>query len=665
VAALQDSVNWTETDPLNFILGSLSYPGTVLPNSPIDTRNCVGKFNARRLATPPTFTPRRGQPLRLDSPIKVGMMLMCITSAANVRAAPLPAPQRTATAAPGSAGCVTFAPLSVPTVLHGVSNLLRNPFELARDIYYRVEGNGCNPPESPAEEALLKAADVAIDLFEATLLGPEATMVKQAAADGFDVVADTLDGKPLSRALLEDTVLSLAGMKTGRLEQPKIAPPRLTQLPPPEPGSSSISIFGRAVQAITRRPALDTGRVEIGAPDREGVYPYRDTVSGREGRAFKVNGEYFRLQAFSAEGAHVEGVRLHFQDGRYRLIPETPVEEAPATNEELEEPAETDRVRCARSPGAACSGTDRPGFSTELTKILRQHHRRGIEESVAEGRGIKPDPDRPGWYIKGSGTNRREYVLFEERLFPVRRHTFGGCTRMTLRVPKFGLMSSMEVATIAHSPASSGPRLITQTEYNVGFRDFASEDASHAYEHAVRTAPDVDLEQSDQAAILRYFGQEEAALEGYLQGDPLPLHRGKELKAYADALDGALSRLPVYRGPVYRGAVLPTAVLEGLTVGTKVRIRAFVRASGDRDMALRQLEGRTLRDDQTPVVVELQAPRSHAVGLWTMRDEAEVITPRGKLYEVARKSTGELVLKKPDNRLPTFGQPDPVDLRLG
>lgn len=644
-----------------------------MPIHVAQSRRITGEHVNRVHDTPPRVGVARGaRGLDVDTPWKLALVLLLISNAAGARTTPARSgPHDDSRAAPGdvtpappTTACVTFPPLSAPVVLHDISDLIARPFDLARQVYYRVEGDGCNPPQSRTEEGLLAVADLGVGLLEDALLGPEASVVKNTAAGGVDFIADEMEGKP-PRATVQNLLLSLVGLKAGRLEPPAIKPPPLVQLPPFDPGSCSIPIFDRAAQAITRRPALDLTRVEIGVVDHEGVHPYRDTVSGREGRAVQVNGEYFRLHAFTADGAVVEGVPLIFHDGRYRLRVEDPGEEGAVPNDD---PEQTALVRCRRMPGAACSSNAQ--YSPELAEVMRGHHARGLTEATARRRGIQPDPQRPGWFIRTADNRRRHYLRFEHtigqhvsvRYFPVRLHRLGNCTRLSVHLPHRG----PAVVDVVRSPTTTGPRVITQGEYNVRFRGFASDTASRVYEHAIHAAPGVHLSQPGRAAILRYYGDEEAALEGYLQGDEQPAYRRQELGAYAAELDRALLRVPAYAGRVYRGAMLPSELLDGLEVGQMVRIPGFVRASGERALGLNQLEGRDVPAGQTPVLLELlMRDGAHPVGLQTLRDEAEVIIQRGRIYRVMRNDNGVLGLEEAGRARQAFGQGGAVNLRLG
>lgn len=629
-----------------------------------EARRIAGE-HANRVNDRPRVAARSGpQGFDVNTPWKLALVLLVISNAAGARTAPPHSTQRSTTLAPSATPCVTFPPLSGPVVLRDISDFLVKPLELARQIYYRIEGDGCNPPESPTEQGILEAADLGVGMLEAALLGPEATAVKDAVASGLNFVADEMEHKP-PRTALQNLLLSLVGLKTGRLDPPAVEPPPLAQLPPFAPRSTSIPIFGRAVQAITRRPALDPARVEIGAVNQEGVYPYRDTVSGREGRAVQVNGEYFRLHAFTADGAVVEGVPLIFHDGRYRLRVDDPLEERPLQNDE---PGQVTSLRCRRAPGGSCSRS--VAYSPALTEAMRGHHARGLTEAAARQRGIVRDQLRPGWFIRITGNRRRHYLRFEQpvgehvtvRYFPVKLHRLGGCTRLSVHLPHRG----PAVVDIVRSPATTGPDLMTQGEFNIQFRSFASADASHVYEHAIRAAPDVHLSQPERSAILRYYGDEETSLEAYLQGDEQPQYRRQELGAYAAELDRALLRVPGYAGRVYRGAMLPSDVLDSLEVGQMVRIPGFVRASGERAIGLHQLEGREVPVGQTPVMLELQMRGgAHPVGLQTLRDESEVIIRRGRVYKVVRNDNGVLGLEEAGRARQAFGPGGAVTLRLG
>ncbi|WNH53646.1 hypothetical protein [Stenotrophomonas oahuensis] len=395
------------------------------------------------------------------------------------------------------------------------------------------------------------------------------------------------------------------------------------------------------------------------------MYPYRDTISGREGRAVQVNGEYFRLHAFTDDGAVVEGVPLVFHDGHYRLRVDDPVEEGPVQSDE---PGLSAQVRCRRAPGAGCSRSME--YSPALTEAMRGHHARGLTEAAARQRGIVRDQLRHGWFVRVTGNRRRHYLRFEQpigehvtvRYFPVKLHRLGGCTRLSVHLPHRG----PAVVDIVRSPATSGPDLMTQGEFNIQFRSFASADASHVYEHAIRAAPNVNLSQPERAAILRYYGEGETSLDAYLHGDEQPPYRRQELGAYAAELDRALLRVPGYAGRVYRGAMLPSDVLDSLEVGQMVRIPGFVRASGERAIGLHQLEGREVPAGQTPVILELQMRGgAHPVGLQTLRDESEVIVQRGRVFKVVRNDNGVLGLQEAGRARQAFGPGGAVNLRLG
>lgn len=630
-------------------------------------RRIAGEHNNRVYDRPRAPVPRGAQGLHVDTPWKLALVLLVISNAAGARGAATRSTSSHVATAVQRPNCTHVGPVTFPDVLHDAGHFLRrradSAFELGRYIYYRRQGTDCVPPQSVTEEAILQLADTGVSLLETALLGPEASVIP-AIGSGLEAAGDAAGGESLSRFVLQDLLLSLVGLKTGRFEAPAVEPPRLVQLPPWDPAITSIPLFGRAAQAITRRPALDPARVEIGAVDHEGVYPYRDTISGREGRAVQVSGEYFRLHAFTADGAVVEGVPLLLHDGRYRLRVENPVEEGAVQNDE---PERTAQVRCRRMPGAACSSN--AAYSAELTGAMRAHHARGLTEVAARQRGIQRDPLRPGWFVRVTGNRRRHYLRFEQRVgehvtaryFPVKLHRLGNCTRLSLHLPHRG----PAVMDIVRSTAATGPRLITQGEYNA-LRGFASADASRVYEHAIHAAPNVHLTQPERAAILRCYGDEEAALEAYLHGDEQPAYRRQELGAHAAELDRALLRVPSYAGRVYRGAMLSTEVVDNLEVGQMVRIPGFVRASGERAMGLHQLEGREVPAGQTPVLLELQMrDGAHPVGLQTLRDESEAIIRRGRVYKVVRNDNGVLGLEEAGRARQAFGPGGAVNLRLG
>ena len=231
------------------------------------------------------------------------------------------------------------------------------------------------------------------------------------------------------------------------------------------------------------------------------------------------------------------------------------------------------------------------------------------------------------------------------------------------------LRSGPALVDIAESPQPTGPRLITQTELNLEHRGFLSEHASLVYEHAVRTASRVQLIPEERSAVLRYYGDTERNLDAYLQQevrDQQPLYVHQEQTALAVNLQSALRRMPGYAGTVYRGAMLSSAVVGDLEPGQTVRIRTFVRASGERGMALHQLEGRDVPDGQTPVLLNLQMETgAHAVGLTTLRDEAEVIIESGRIFVVVEVGPGELRLREAGLARQAFGQGGAVTLRLG
>lgn len=533
-----------------------------------------------------------------------------------------------------------------------MATVLRNPISggvgLGEEAYHRLVAHDCAPPQGPFEKALLSGADMGVTVIEAQV-APELPGVVRAVAGLLDLAANAFDNQQASPDVIEDVLFSLSGMRANPI--PRSGPAPL----PAAWGPSSIALFGRAVQAIRQRTALDPKRIDMKPADVDGVHLYVDLDNGDVGSAVQVDGAYYPISAITADSAVVGGVALVRQDGRFRLRPEQATDAA--------EPA----PRCRRTPGAAC-GTERSLYSPDLASVLRRHLTHGIPEALARHRGFRADPQRPGWYWHMRGEQLHGYLRFQDRYFPVKTHRHGRCERMTVHLPREAQVrgpAGTALIDIAVSPIETGPHTLSQTRLNVDHRGLASTTASEVYEHAVRHLSDVHLRQQEQAALVNYYGTAETRLDAYMHQDSAEPHQRDDMYRQMRTLQRALTRIPAYAGRVYRGAVVPESLFNALQVGQTVCLRSFVRASGDRNVALQELDGRPLRADQLPVVLELDMLRSaHPIGLHTLRDEAEVLIEDGRVYVVDAVRSGELCLKEAGAVRQAAGQAGAVALPL-
>lgn len=312
-------------------------------------------------------------------------------------------------------------------------------------------------------------------------------------------------------------------------------------------------------------------------------------------------------------------------------------------------------VRCRRAPGDPCR-LPVLTLSDAVETALQPHLELGLTPAQARERGILPDPERPGWHVRVRDGQRKPFLRVHGRYFPVKRHAHGGGERWSVHAPRIARIDQVRLRhplggqrllDIAPSPASDGPGLLTQAEYNVRFRGFSSLEAAQVYEQAVRNAPTVHLSQAEHRALLRYATHEQPALDDFMRFGTALLGQREALSIQLQDLRQALARIPPHAGPVYRSATLPPRVLQGLTVGSTVFCRSFMRASGDRRVAERHLQAVGNPIDGVPVLVRLDMrSAAHPVGLYTLQDEAEVLIDSARVFTVTAVGNGELVLEE-------------------
>lgn len=581
--------------------------------------------------------------LQLDGPLPVLILLLMISNSVNARPTSFRSENDATAASSRSAralNCPPATPVRVSDVLHGVGEFLRHPVSdtvrMGEELVYDIFSGDCPPPDGKLKKTVLAIGDVLASFVEAEM-GPEAPGMIQLAGIGFEVAGDMVAKKPVSPDLIGDAVLSLGG---GLRAEPL----------PASWGPSSIEIFSHAVQAIRQQPPLDLEQIQLRPADETGMHLYLDKGNGKMGRAVQVDGAYYPVTELSADSAVIGGVPLIRQDGRFRLRVDA------ATERGESEPAVA--VRCRRAPDSVCH---RSPYSPELTSVLRQHLRHGVTEAQAQHRGFTADPQRPGWYWHMRGERLHGYLRLEDRYFPIKTHRYGRCERMTVHLPRRAHVPDRTSAgsaliDIAESPMATGPHTLTQAELNA-HRGLASRTASDVYEHAVRHLPHVHLRQLERAALVNYYGAGEVRLNDFLHQDSVPPHQRQDLDREVRTLQQALARIPAYPGRVYRGTVMSEALFNSLQVGQTVYLRSFVRASGDRGVALREFAGRPLEADQMHVVLELDMRRSaHPTGLHTLRDEAEVMIDDGRVYVVDAVRPGELCLREAGVTRQALGQ---------
>ncbi len=611
-----------------------------------------------------------GQVRRVDTPLQAALVLLLV---ANAVAAPVRVsrPGRSAATVPPSVRPCPAAPaLTVPGALHEVAEFARAPitsaFDAGREAYYQFVAHRCAPQESVIEHALLQVADSAVGVLESVLLGPTGALAIREGANALDLAGDAMEGKPLDAALLVDTLLAQGGIKPAGARA--LAPPESAVLPAAR-ADSSVRIFDRAAQLISQGPTVQPEWITATPADARGLLRYRNPLSGKMGRALQLDGRYHAVQLAGAHRLVAAGTALEHRDGIYWLGERERRSSADANAVEGEESSR----RCRRETGGPCAPST-IAYSSELDAVLRAHHDQGLSQHQANQRGIVPDPQRPGWHVRVHHGQRKPFLHFQGRYFRARSYRLGDCERVALyaaRVSHLGdvalshPLGGQRLVDIAESPAGPGPRFMTQAEYNVRFRGFNSLNAAQVYEQAVRNAPVVHLTQGEQAAIVHYARAEHPLLDAFLQRGPAPASQLDVLAQQAQDLRHGLSQIPPHIGPVYRGATLPARALEGLEVGHTVFCRSFLRASGDRAVAVRELAALGNEVDQAPVLITLHMVRAaHPVGLYTLQDEAGVLIDSGRVFKVVARRAGELELEEVGITRQAFGQRGarPLDL---
>ena len=595
-------------------------------------------------------TPAR---LRIETPLQLGLMLLLVSNAA---AAPRRSGRSMPAAAHGtaaSAPCPPSPPLTWPVVLRDVAALARAPaatsFNAGRYAYYELTAHRCPPPESRGEQMALQLVDMGVALVETELIGPAGTAAIHEGAALLDVAADALDHRPLDAGHLEEFLMAQG---SARQDAPGLNAVR--------PGISGVAhLSSRAARAVSAGPTLDPAWIQSDAPDARGLLRYRNPLTAETGWALGQAGRFYAVQEEGAAGLTVAGTTLEQQDGLYW----------PRSGDTAEESSAGAwpgrRRRCRRTPGSGC-GVPIATYSGELESLLLAHHGQGLSPIQARQRGIVPDPERSGWYMRTHDGQRKPFLRFQGRYFPVRTHRFGSCERMSVHAPRIARadgvrlrhpLGGQRMADIAESPATTGPQFMTQAEYNVRFRGFNSLDGARVYEQAVRNAPDVHLSQAEHRAILGYAAGEPPALDGFHRhGAPLPWQRQAFVQQTRDIRSG-LARIAPHAGPVYRGATLRAELLDALTPGQTVYFRTFVRASGERDLAVRQLQGRVVPAGDVPLLVTFRMRRgAHPIGLYTLQDEAEVLIDLGRVFTVVLLDGHALELEEAGPVRQAFGQ---------
>lgn len=644
-------------------------PEFAVPSSATQHRAVIGQFS--QTAAPGVRRGRvrgpswsgAGPPGNVDARVALVVVLLLVTNAAA------PPPRVVRASGPGSFAsppvhpCPPSAVWTVPTALHHAADFARAPisstFDAGRDAYYQYIAHRCAPPESVLERSVLQVGDVLAGVVETALLGPVAAASIHEGADVLDLAGDALEGKPLDMRRVEDAVFAQGGIRPAA--EPVIAPPEPVVPAHAMRPQSSIRIFDRTAHAIGQGPALPREWMIDAPADTTGLLRYRNPLTGQAGQALQVDGRFHAAQYTGEHDLVVAGHALEHRDGMYWL---RDGEGQPASDDVVAEDEEAAR-RCRREPGGACAPAA-VAYSSELDSLLRAHHDQGLTQQQADQRGIIPDPQRPGWHVRIHHGQRKAFLQFQGRYFRVRASRIGGCQRLTVHAARVSHaagvrlrhpLGGQRLGDIAESPAGTGPRFMTQAEYNVRFRGFSSLNAANVYEQAVRNAPHVQLSQGEQAAIVHYASAERPLLDVFLRRGPAPPSQRDVLARQAHELQQGLARIPPYVGPVYRGVTLPASALEGLEPGQTVFCRSFVRASGDRTVAMRQLAAGGNEVGQVPVLVTLHMTRAaHPVGLYTLQDEAGVLIDSGRVFTVAARHDGELVLEEAGVVRQAFGQ---------
>ncbi len=611
-----------------------------------------------------------GRVRRVDTRLQAALVLLLVANAAAAPGRLSRAGRSAATVAPSPYPCPAAPALTVPVALHEVAEFARAPitsaFDAGREAYYQYTAHRCAPQESVIEHALLQVADSAVGVLESVLLGPTGALAIREGANALDLAGDAMEGKPLDAALLVDTLLAQGGIKPAGAQA--LAPTESAALPAAR-ADSSVRIFDRAAQLIGQGPTVQPDWITAAPADARGLLRYRNPLSGKTGRALQLDGRYHAVQLAGAHRLVTAGTVLEHRDGIYWLREREHPQAADAIAVEGEESAR----RCRRDPGGPCAPST-IAYSSELEALLRTHHDQGLTQQQANQRGIVPDPQRPGWHVRLHHGQRKAFLHFQGRYFRARSYRLGDCERVALHAARISHLGGVALShplggqrlvDIAESPAGPGPRFMTQAEYNVRFRGFNTLNAAQVYEQAVRNAPVVHLSQSEQAAIVRYARAERPLLDAFLQHGPTPASQLDVLAQQAQDLRRGLAQIPAHVGPVYRGATLPAHALEGLEVGHTVFCRSFLRASGDRAVAVRELAVRGNEIGHVPLLITLHMVRAaHPVGLYTLQDEAEVLIDSGRVFKVVARRAGELELEEVGVTRQAFGQRGarPLDL---
>jgi hypothetical protein len=633
-------------------------------------RSAAGRFHATAStrARCTGIALRRSDPARIcrvDTRLQAMLVLLLVANAGGAPARVPRAPRSTAVLP--AVPCPTLPPLTVPQVMHDAAALIRAPvssvFDAGRYVYYHAQ-HRCPPPQSDLERTILQVGDLALTLAESEVLGSSGAAIVQDGAVVLDATADALEDRPLDLHLLDDALRAQAGFKpvgaAPHSPHPALAEEFTFGLNGAR-ADSSLRVFNRAARVVGNGPALDPAWIDATAPDAHGLLRYRNPATGEHGLALRLDGRYHAVEHADGQGMVAAGVALERRDGIYWLRRRS------GTPNDVDADDANPAQRCRRAPGAACAPATAPaGCSSALERLLQTHHASALSEEQATQRGIVPDPERPGWYVRVHAGERKAFLNFQGRYFRVKSYRLGTCERMAVYAPRIppavGVrirhpLGGQRLADIAESPATRGPQFMTQAEFNVRFRGFSSLEAAHVYEQAIRNAPAVHLRQAEHRAILRYAASEHPELDRYLRDEvPSPFERQDFAQQVQDIRSG-LAQIAPHPGRVYRGATIETDALEGIAVGQTVYLRTFLRASGARDVAEQQLQARAGEAGRMPLLVTLRMARgAHPIGLYTLRDEAEVLIDRGRVFKVTARREGELELEEAGVVRQSFGQ---------